>query len=130
MNVIEITAEKETVQETIRLAAYCRVSSDSEDQLHSFAAQIRYYKDYERRNPQYKLVDIYADEGITGTCMDKRDDLHRLIRDCKKGLIDRIIVKSVSRFARNTQELLSTIRFLKTSASASTLRNRGSTPIK
>lgn len=61
MNVIEITAEKETAQETIRLAAYCRVSSDSEDQLHSFAAQIRYYKDYERRNPQYKLVDIYAD---------------------------------------------------------------------
>lgn len=113
MNVIEITAEKETVQETIRLAAYCRVSSDSEDQLHSFAAQIRYYKDYERRNPQYKLVDIYADEGITGTCMDKRDDLHRLIRDCKKGLIDRIIVKSVSRFARNTPELLATLRFLK-----------------
>lgn len=113
MNVIEITAEKETAQETIRLAAYCRVSSDSEDQLHSFAAQIRYYKDYERRNPQYKLVDIYADEGITGTCMAKRDDLHRLIRDCKKGLVDRIIVKSVSRFARNTSELLTTIRFLK-----------------
>lgn len=64
MNVIEITAEKETVQETIRLAAYCRVSSDSEDQLHSFAAQIRYYKDYERRNPQYKLVDIYADAAV------------------------------------------------------------------
>lgn len=113
MNVIEITAEKKPAQETIRLAAYCRVSSDSEDQLHSFAAQIRYYKDYERRHPQYKLVDIYADEGITGTCMDKRDDLHRLIRDCKKGLIDRIIVKSVSRFARNTQELLATIRLLK-----------------
>lgn len=113
MNVIEITAEKKPAQDTIRLAAYCRVSSDSEDQLHSFAAQIRYYKDYERRHPQYRLVDIYADEGITGTCMDKRDDLHRLIRDCKKGLIDRIIVKSVSRFARNTQELLATIRFLK-----------------
>ena len=64
MNVIEITAEKETAQETIRLAAYCRVSSDSEDQLHSFAAQIRYYKDYERRNPQYKLVDIYADAAV------------------------------------------------------------------
>lgn len=113
MNVIEITAEKKPAQDTIRLAAYCRVSSDSEDQLHSFAAQIRYYKDYERRHPQYRLVDIYADEGITGTCMDKHDDLHRLIRDCKKGLIDRIIVKSVSRFARNTQELLATIRFLK-----------------
>lgn len=64
MNVIEITAEKETAQETIRLAAYCRVSSDSEDQLHSFAAQIRYYKNYERRNPQYKLVDIYADAAV------------------------------------------------------------------
>lgn len=64
MNVIEITAEKRQAQETIRLAAYCRVSSDSEDQLHSFAAQIRYYKDYERRNPQYKLVDIYADEAV------------------------------------------------------------------
>ena len=113
MNVIEITAEKKTAQETIRLAAYCRVSSDSEDQLHSFAAQIRYYKDYERRHPQYRLVDIYADEGITGTCMDKRDDLHRLIRDCKKGLIDRIIVKSVSRFARNTVDSLTTIRKLK-----------------
>lgn len=62
MNVIEITAEKKPAQETIRLAAYCRVSSDSEDQLHSFAAQIRYYKDYERRHPQYKLVDIYADD--------------------------------------------------------------------
>ena len=61
MNVIEITAEKRQAQETIRLAAYCRVSSDSEDQLHSFAAQIRYY---ERRNPQYKLVDIYTDEAV------------------------------------------------------------------
>ena len=64
MNVIEITAEKKPAQETIRLAAYCRVSSDSEDQLHSYAAQIRYYKDYERRHPQYKLVDIYADAAV------------------------------------------------------------------
>lgn len=64
MNVIEITAKKKTAKETIRLAAYCRVSSDSEDQLHSFATQIRYYKDYERRHPQYKLVDIYADEAV------------------------------------------------------------------
>jgi len=64
MNVIEITAEKKPAQETIRLAAYCRVSSDSEDQLHSFAAQIRYYKDYERRHPQYKLVDIYAEKSV------------------------------------------------------------------
>ena len=69
MTVTEITAAKKKNDEPIRLAAYCRVSSNSEDQLHSFAAQIRYYKDYEKKNPQYKLVDIYADEGLTGTEM-------------------------------------------------------------
>ncbi len=113
MNVINITAENKKPKEIIRLAAYCRVSSDSADQLHSFAAQIRYYKDYERKHPQYKLVDIYADEGLTGTCMDKLDELQRLLRDCKKGKIDRIIAKSVSRFAWNTQELLTTLRMLR-----------------
>ena len=113
MRVVDITAEKPAEEKILRLAAYCRVSSDSEDQLHSFAAQIQYYKDYERNHPQYRLVDIYADEGITGTCMDKRDELNRLIRDCKKGLVDRVIVKSVSRFARNTAELLTVIRLLK-----------------
>lgn len=113
MNITEITTQKPQSKEQIRLAAYCRVSTDSEDQLHSFATQIKYYKDYERKNPQYKLVDIYADEGLSGTRMDKRDEMQRLIRDCKKGKIDRVIVKSVSRFARNTQELLTTIRLLK-----------------
>lgn len=113
MNITEITVKKETTPKIIRLAAYCRVSSSSDDQLHSFAAQIRYYKDYERNNPQYKLVDIYADEGLSGTSMEKRDELHRLLRDCAKGRIDRIIAKSVSRFARNTQELLTVLRTLK-----------------
>lgn len=113
MNVTEITAKSKEENIIIRLAAYCRVSSDSADQLHSFAAQIRYYKDYERKHPEYKLVDIYADEGLTGTSMEKRDELNRLIHDCKKGKIDRIVVKSVSRFARNTQELLVCIRLLK-----------------
>ena len=113
MNVTEITAKSKEENKIIRLAAYCRVSSDSADQLHSFAAQIRYYKDYEQKHPEYKLVDIYADEGLTGTSMEKRDELNRLIRDCKKGKIDRIVVKSVSRFARNTQELLVCIRLLK-----------------
>lgn len=110
-NITEITAKQQTVK-IIRLAAYCRVSSDSEDQLHSFAAQIRYYTEYTQRNTGYRLVDIYADEGITGTSMEKRNEFHRLIRDCKKGLIDRIIVKSVSRFARNTEELLAALRML------------------
>lgn len=113
MNVIDITPTVDLSKNTIRLAAYCRVSSDSEDQLHSFAAQIQYYKVYEQKNPQYKLVDIYADEGITGTSMKNRDELLRLLQDCKRGVIDRIIVKSVSRFARNTEELLVTLRMLK-----------------
>lgn len=113
MNVTEITVNSKEENKIVRLAAYCRVSSDSDNQLHSFAAQIRYYKDYERKHPEYKLVDIYADEGLTGTSMEKRYELNRLIRDCKKGEIDRIVVKSVSRFARNTQELLVCIRLLK-----------------
>lgn len=113
MNVTEITAKSKTENKIVRLAAYCRVSSDSADQLHSFAAQIRYYKDYEHKHSEYKLVDIYADEGLTGTSTEKRDDFNRMIGDCQKGKIDRIIVKSVSRFARNTQELLVCIRMLK-----------------
>lgn len=109
--ITEITRQKPAPPQ-IRLAAYCRVSSDSSDQLHSFAAQIKYYYEYCKRHPEYKFVDIYADEGITGTSMEKRDDFSRMLRDCKKGLIDRIIVKSMSRFARNTEEMLTALRAL------------------
>lgn len=109
--ITEITRQKPAPPQ-IRLAAYCRVSSDSSDQLHSFAAQIKYYSEYCKRHPEYKFVDIYADEGITGTSMEKRDDFSRMLRDCKKGLIDRIIVKSMSRFARNTEEMLTALRAL------------------
>lgn len=103
----------EKPKQLIRLAPYARVSSDSEDQRHSFAVQIKYYTEYASAHPEYVLVDIYADEGITGTRMDKRDDFNRLIRDCKKGKIDRVITKSISRFARNTAELLTVVRALK-----------------
>ena len=113
MNVIDITAKQRERNTPIRFAAYCRVSSDSDDQLHSFAAQIRYYKGYEYQHPNHTLVDIYADEGLTGTSMEKRDEMHRLIQDCKREKIDRIITKSVSRFARNTPELLTLLRLLK-----------------
>ncbi len=113
MNVTEITINSKEDIKIVRLAAYCRVSSDSADQLHSFAAQIRYYKDYERKHPEYKLVDIYADEGLTGTNTSKRDDFNRLIADCKKGKIDRVLTKSVSRFARNTADSLMYARLLK-----------------
>ncbi len=113
MQITEITPVKQKSDKPIRLAAYCRVSSDSEDQLHSFAAQIRYYSEFERKPPEYTLVDIYADEGLTGTDMKKRDELNRLIRDCQKGKIDRIIIKSISRFARNTVDCLTHTRMLK-----------------
>ena len=113
MNITEITSVRQQTAERLRLAPYCRVSSDSDDQRHSFAAQIRYYSDYTKKHPEYELADIYADEGITGTEMKKRDELNRLIADCKKGKVDRIIVKSVSRLARNTEELLVLLRMFK-----------------
>ena len=98
--------------ETLRVAAYCRVSSDSSDQLHSYAAQIRYYTDMIQSHDGWELVDVYADEGITGTRMDKREDLNRLLTDCRKGKIDKVLVKSISRFARNTRDCLASLREL------------------
>ena len=102
------------MQETkkIRIAAYCRVSTDSSDQEHSFAAQVKYYTEMIEKLDDAILVDIYADEGISGRGTAKREDFKRLIADCKKGKIDRIITKSVSRFARNTVDCLETVRML------------------
>ena len=97
----------------LRVAAYCRVSSDSEDQLNSYAAQIHHYTEYIGQNPEWVLADIYADEGLTGTKTEKREDLKRLLNDCRKGKIDRILVKTVSRFARNTTDCLSMVKILK-----------------
>lgn len=97
----------------IRTAAYCRVSSDSTDQLHSFASQVRYYTRIIGDSEGMELVDIYADEGITGTKTKNRDDFCRLINDCKMGKIDRVLTKSVSRFARNTVDSIMYARLLK-----------------
>lgn len=96
----------------IRMAAYCRVSSDSEDQLNSFVAQMRYYSDYIRSHDEMTFVDIYADEGITGTSINKRDEFKRMLKDCKNRKIDRILVKSVQRFARNSLECIESVRVL------------------
>lgn len=90
----------------IRCAAYCRVSSDNEDQLNSFMAQTRYYSHIFENSKTEILVDIYADEGVTGTCEDKREEFQRMMKDCRKGKIDRIYTKSISRFARNTRDCL------------------------
>ena len=95
------------------VAAYCRVSSNSEDQLHSYRAQVSHYMELIAGNPDWVLSDIYADEGITGTSLEKRDEFNRMIEDCRAGKINRILVKSVSRFARNTTELIAVVRELR-----------------
>lgn len=97
----------------LRVAAYCRVSTDSEDQLESYAAQVSYYTDIIVKNPRWRMVKIYADEGITGTLAKKRKHFLEMIRDCKKGKIDLILTKSVARFARNTVDSLNYVRQLK-----------------
>ncbi|WP_154024779.1 recombinase family protein [Flavonifractor plautii] len=98
--------------ETLRVAAYCRVSTDSSDQLHSYAAQIKAYTELISRHEGWELVDVYADEGLTGTRMDKREDFNRMMADCRKGRIDKVLVKSISRFARNARDFLASLREL------------------
>ena len=109
---VKVIPPKAMAADTLRVAAYCRVSSDSSDQLHSYAAQIHYYTDMIQNHDGWELVDVYADEGITGTRMDKREDLNRLLTDCRKGKIDKVLVKSISRFARNTRDCLASLREL------------------
>jgi len=99
--------------ERMRVAAYCRVSSDSEDQLNSYQSQVKYYEHKINENIDWELVDIYADEAISGTQTNKRTDFMRMINDCLQGKIDLILTKSISRFARNTVDTLKYVRMLK-----------------
>lgn len=108
-----IPAFQQSDEIRLRVAAYCRVSSDSDDQLNSFAVQNAYYTETITSKKNWTLVDVYADEGITGTSAAIRDDFQRLMRDCRKGLIDKVLTKSISRFARNTKECLEATRELK-----------------
>ena len=96
-----------------RVAAYCRVSTDSEEQLMSYKTQKKVYTDMILENKEWCLAGIYADEGISGTQVKNRDAFNKMIRDCLNGKIDYIITKSVSRFARNTVECLEYVRMLK-----------------
>lgn len=95
------------------MAAYCRVSTEQEEQLSSYENQVNYYKSYIEQNPMYEFAGIYADEGISGTNTKKRDEFNRMISDCRLKKIDRIITKSISRFARNTLDCLNYVRELK-----------------
>ena len=109
---VTVIPPSEKKPDTLRVAAYCRVSSDSSDQLHSYASQIRKYTEEISHHQGWELVDIYADEGLTGTRMEQREDFNRMMADCRKGRIDKVLVKSVSRFARNTKDCLAALREL------------------
>ena len=101
------------IKRQLRAAAYCRVSTDDEEQLTSYEAQQKYYTDKIMTNKEWTMAGVFADEGITGTSARKRPEFLRMIRLCKQGKIDVVLTKSISRFARNTVDCLSYIRALK-----------------
>ena len=100
-------------EDPLVVAPYCRVSTDNKDQLASYELQCQYYKEYVSKHPGWRLYDIYADEGISGTSVKKRTDFLRMIDDCKAGKIDMIIVKNIARFARNVVDCVATVRMIK-----------------
>lgn len=104
---------KSSNNKLIRACAYCRVSTDSEDQKTSYDSQRIHYKNYIEENPNYEFVGIYADEGITGTQTKKREQFNQMMSDALNGKIDLIIAKSISRFARNTVDTLNCVRTLR-----------------
>jgi len=100
-------------QPKLKVAAYCRVSTDTVEQLSSFEAQREHYLSHITSNPVWEFAGIFADEGISGTSTKKRDQFNKMIEECLSGKIDMVITKSVSRFARNTLDCLQYIRLLK-----------------
>lgn len=110
---IDLQEEVKHAHKQFRVAAYCRVSTKQEDQLNSYDVQRRAYTDKINGEPGWTMVGIYADKGITGTSIKKRDDFNKLMRHCKQGKVDMIITKSVARFARNTLDCLKHTRMLK-----------------
>lgn len=96
----------------MRIAAYCRVSTDKEDQLNSLATQKEFFEEYAKRTG-HTLIRIYADEGITGTRTKSRKEFQRMMRDAEHGMFEMLCVKDISRLARNTVDLLQSVRTLK-----------------
>lgn len=96
----------------LRVAAYCRVSTASDEQLVSLAAQKAHYENYIKSNDEWEFAGLYYDEGVTGTKKEKRDGLLSMVTDCERGKIDLVITKSISRFARNTTDCLELVRKL------------------
>jgi site-specific DNA recombinase len=107
------TVKKQEEQPKLRVAAYCRVSTDSDEQETSYEMQVEHYTKFIQDHPDWKLAGIYADDGISGTNVKKRDEFNRMIDECMAGNIDMVITKSISRFARNTLDCLKYIRQLR-----------------
>ena len=97
----------------LRVTAYCRVSTDDEDQKNSYESQKAYYKEKITSNPEWRYIEIYADEAISGTLDYKRNDFMKMIQDALDDKFDMIMTKSISRFARNTVDTLKYVRMLK-----------------
>ena len=97
----------------LRVAAYARVSSESEEQEHSLSAQTDYFEAFIKENPLWEYVGLYVDDGVSGLSHQRREGFNRMVADALDGKIDLIITKSLSRFARNTVDALTTIRKLK-----------------
>lgn len=102
-----------TIKERLRVCAYCRVSTDNEEQLNSYQSQLKYYDEKINSKLEWQFAGIYSDEAISGTLDYKRTDFMRMIADCMEGKIDMILTKSISRFARNTLDTLKYVRMLK-----------------
>lgn len=107
------TARQQDAKPKLRVAAYCRVSTDSDEQAASYEDQVEHYTEFIQKNTEWEFAGIYADDGISGTNTKNRDEFNRMIEDCEAGTIDMIITKSISRFARNTLDCLKYIRQLK-----------------
>ena len=105
--------KKDEEKPKLRVAAYCRVSTDSDEQATSYEAQIEHYTTFIQKNPEWGLASIFADDGLSGTDTQKRGQFNLLIEECMAGKIDMVITKSISRFARNTLDCLKYIRQLK-----------------
>ena len=101
------------INRKLKVAAYARVNTDSEDQLNSFESQVKYYNEKIAKNIEWSFVEVYADESISGTQDYKRSNFMRMIQDSINGKIDLILTKSISRFARNTLDTLKYVRMLK-----------------
>ena len=108
-----VQLEEATVQKKLKVAAYARVSTDKEEQEDSFERQVEHYTNLIKSNPEWEFVRVYPDPGITGTKAEKRPEFMKMIEDCRAGKIEKIMVKSVSRFARNTVDALNYIRELR-----------------